>query len=194
MIAYLTGDVLELATSHVIINCSGIGYQAGISLSTYSELQDKKSVSIFTKQIIRDDAHLLFGFAKKKEKELFELLIGVNSVGPSSAMTILSTLDLELIQSAIQNNDAKTIESVKGIGSKTAQKIILDLKDKISKEYSLETPTHQSKNKIKIDALKALEVLGLNKLGAEKILDKLLYKNDYLSVEDLVRDALKKQS
>lgn len=192
MIYSLKGTVQELSPTYAVIDVNGVGYYAGISLQTHSELSSGKNVLLYTQQIIREDAHLLFGFSTILEKELFNLLISVNGVGPASAIIMLSSLSNSEISSAIQSGNSGLLQKVKGIGAKTAERIIIDLRDKLQKfGISDEKNYTSADNKIKDEALSALEVLGISKKISEKIADKILKQNPALTVEDLVKQILK---
>ena len=192
MIYSIKGQVQELSPTHVVIDNHGIGYYIGISLQTSQNLQQGKEVLLYIQQIIREDAHLLFGFHTKEEKEFFNLLISVNGVGPVSALILLSSLSLMDAANAILSGNSAVIQKVKGIGAKTAERIIIDLRDKVGKFGVSEVQISDfSNNKTKDDALSALEVLGISKKMSEKIADRVLKKNSELSVEDLVKEILK---
>ena len=137
MIAYLKGKLVHKEPTHVIVEVGGIGYQASISLNTFSEIKDKEDIRLSTYLHVREDAHLLYGFASESEKVMFLNLISVNGVGPNTAMMVLSSLTADELKSAILREDAGTLQAVKGIGGKTAQRLILELKDKLRKALSL---------------------------------------------------------
>ncbi len=190
MIAFIQGKIEEISPTNCVLNVHGVGYEAFISLSTYSHIQGEEEVRLFTQMIVREDAQLLYGFYSKDEKEMFVTLISVNGVGPSSAMMMLSTLSVADIQNAILSGNAKLLQSVKGIGTKTAQRIIIDLKDKVQKiEVSDKSSIKENKNRN--EALNALEVLGINKKQAEKQIDKILTESPESQVEDLIKNVLK---
>ena len=192
MIYSLKGTVQELNPTSVIVEVNGVGYFVGISLQTSEKLSLGQSTFLHIQQIIREDAHLLFGFNTILEKELFNLLISVNGVGPVSAIIMLSSLSLEEISAAIMNNNSLILQKVKGIGTKTAERIIVDLRDKVQKfRLSDENISTFVNNKVKEEALSALEVLGIAKKMSEKIADRFLKQNPDLSVEDLVKQILK---
>ena len=172
MITQLRGKLIEIYPTNAVIDCNGVGYWVNISLNTYSTLEHEELVTIFTHLIVREDAHILYGFATKLEREIFQKLISVNGVGPASGMMIISTLSSKEIATAIAQEDAKLLQSVKGIGAKTAQRIIIDLKDKLDQNLILDVNSTSVKNKSKNEALSALEVLGIPKKSAEKIMDK----------------------
>ncbi|WP_291099017.1 MULTISPECIES: Holliday junction branch migration protein RuvA [unclassified Empedobacter] len=192
MITQLRGKLIEIYPTNVVIDCNGVGYWVNISLNTYSTLEHEELVTIFTHLIVREDAHILYGFATKLEREIFQKLISVNGVGPASGMMIISTLSSKEIATAIAQEDAKLLQSVKGIGAKTAQRIIIDLKDKLDQSLILDVNSTSVKNKSKNEALSALEVLGIPKKSAEKIMDKILQDQPDADVEFLVKETLKK--
>lgn len=192
MIYSLKGIVQELNPTSVIIDVNGVGYFVGISLQTSEKLVLGKEIFLNIQQIIREDAHLLFGFNAILEKEMFNLLISVNGVGPVSAIIMLSSLSLEEISSAILSNNSLLLQKVKGIGTKTAERIIVDLRDKVQKfNITEENISTFAGNKIKEESLSALEVLGIPKKMSEKIADRILKQNPDFSVEDLVKQILK---
>lgn len=192
MIYSLKGIVQQLNPTSVIVDVNGVGYYVGISLQTSEKLTVNQPTFLNIQQIIREDAHLLFGFNTILEKELFNLLISVNGVGPVSAIIMLSSLTLEEIASAILSNNSLLLQKVKGIGTKTAERIIVDLRDKVQKfKDSEENISTFANNKIKDESLSALEVLGIPKKMSEKIADRILKQNPDLSVEDLVKQILK---
>ncbi|WP_276877465.1 Holliday junction branch migration protein RuvA [Chryseobacterium joostei] len=192
MIFSLQGTVQELTPTYAVINVQGVGYYVGISLMTSQTLALNQQTFLFTQQIIREDAHLLFGFNTRSEKEMFNLLISVNGVGAVSALILLSTLSLDEIASAILSGNGTLIQKAKGIGAKTAERIIVDLKDKVQKfSGPAENISLLVDNKIKEESLSALEVLGIPKRTSEKMADKILKQNPSISVEDLVKQILK---
>lgn len=192
MIYSLKGNIQELNPTSVVIDVQGVGYYVGISLQTSEKLQLGQPAFLNIQQIIREDAHLLFGFNTILEKEMFNLLISVNGVGPVSAIIMLSSLSLEEIASAILSNNSALLQKVKGIGTKTAERIIVDLRDKVQKfKNSEENISAAVNNKVKEEALSALEVLGIAKKMSEKIADRVLKQNPALTVEDLVKQILK---
>ena len=192
MIFSLKGIVQELTPTYVVIEVNGVGYYVGISLQTSQRLSLGKEVFLFTQQIIREDAHLLFGFYTKEEKEMFNVLISVNGVGAVSALILLSSLDLKDIAQAILNKNSALLQKVKGIGAKTAERIIVDLRDKVEKfGVSAENISAFADNKVKEESLSALEVLGIPKKMSEKIADRILKQNPDLQTEELVKQILK---
>lgn len=192
MIYSLRGSVQELTPTYAVIDVNGVGYYVGISLQTSQNLHPESQVLLYIQQIIREDAHLLFGFFTKQEKEMFNLLISVNGVGPVSALILLSSLSLSEAANAILSGNSALIQKVKGIGAKTAERIIVDLRDKVAPFGNSEEQLSKiADNKIKNEALTALEVLGISKRMSEKIADKILKQNAEISVEELVKEILK---
>lgn len=192
MIYSLKGIVQELNPTSMVLDVNGVGYYVGVSLQTSGKLETGKPTFLHIQQLIREDAHLLFGFNTILEKELFNLLISVNGVGPVSALIMLSSLSLEEISSAILSNNSLLLQKVKGIGTKTAERVIVDLRDKVQKfKDSDENISTFANNKIKEESLSALEVLGIPKKMSEKIADRILKQNPDFSVEQLVKQILK---
>ena len=191
MIYYLKGVVQELTPTYAVVEVGGVGYYVSVSLNTSQKLQQGRECVLYTQQIIREDAHLLFGFYEKAEKEMFNLLISVNGVGVVSAMILLSSLDLAEISRAILSGNSGVLQKVKGIGAKTAERIIIDLRDKVQKFEFAEGETPLMDNKVKEEALSALEVLGIPRKTSEKIMDKVLKQNPETSTEELVKQVLK---
>jgi Holliday junction DNA helicase RuvA len=191
MIAHIQGRLVEKTPTEVIIDCNGVGYHINISLHTYSLLPDSESLKLFTFLQIREDANTLYGFVEKQERELFKLLLSVSGVGASTARTMLSSLAPSQIIQAIASNDLGTMQSMKGIGAKTAQRIILDLKEKVLKVYNLDEVSVVESNTNKDEALSALEVLGFARKAAEKVIDKIDRETPNSSIENLIKQALK---
>ena len=192
MIYSLKGIVQELNPTSVVIDVQGVGYYVGVSLQTSGKLLPGKETFLNIQQILREDANLLFGFNTILEKEMFNLLISVNGVGPVSALIMLSSLSLEEIATAILSNNSLLLQKVKGIGTKTAERVIVDLRDKVQKfKDSDENISTFANNKIKEESLSALEVLGIPKKMSEKIADRILKLNPDFSVEQLVKQILK---
>ncbi|MDO5510031.1 MAG: Holliday junction branch migration protein RuvA [Weeksellaceae bacterium] len=192
MITHLQGKLVEINPSFLVVDCGGVGYKVHISLQTYAKTQHAENLLIYTYHLVREDAQILYGFADKQERIIFEKLISVNGVGPASAQMMLSTLSAEEIFSAVSHSDVKMLQSVKGIGLKTAQRIIIDLKDKISKIEDTEILSKSSENKNKFEALSALEVLGISKKASENMVDKLIKDHPGISLEELIKETLKK--
>lgn len=192
MIYSLRGLVQELTPTFAVIEVNGIGYYVSLSLQTSQNLKLNSEVFIYIQQIIREDAHLLFGFFSREEKEMFNLLISVNGVGPVSALILLSSLSLSDAANAILSGNSAIIQKVKGIGVKTAERIIIDLRDKVGGfSISEEKLSNLVNNKIKNEALSALEVLGISRKVSEKIADRILKQNPEVSIEQLVKEILK---
>jgi Holliday junction DNA helicase RuvA len=191
MIAHLQGRLVEKMPTEVIIECGGVGYHVNISLHTYSLLPDSENIKLFTFLQVKEDAHTLFGFVEKAERELFKLLLSVSGVGASTARTMLSSLEPKQVIHSIATGDVLTIQSIKGIGSKTAQRVILDLKDKVLKLYDLDEVSLTGNNTNKDEALSALEVLGFNRKLAEKAVEKIVKENPGANVETIIKQALK---
>lgn len=192
MIYSLRGFVQELTPTFAVVEVNGVGYYVSVSLQTSQNLKLNSEVFLYIQQIIREDAHLLFGFFTKEEKEMFNLLISVNGVGPVSALILLSSLSLSEAANAILSGNSGLIQKVKGIGVKTAERIIIDLRDKVGGfSISEEKLSNLVNNKIKNEALSALEVLGISRKVSEKIADRVLKHNPEVSIEELVKEILK---
>lgn len=191
MITHLRGKLVEKNPTYAIIECNGVGYFLNISLNTYSALPDSEAVMLYTHLSIREDAHTLFGFFNKVEREIFKLLISVSGVGPSIARTMLSSMTPQQIQEAIASEDIPLIQSVKGIGAKTAQRVIIDLKDKILSTYQISEETVNNNNTLKDEALSALEVLGFTRRQVEKTVQKIIQETPEVSLEEIIKQALK---
>lgn len=192
MITHIKGKLIEKNPTYVVVEAaSGLGYLLHISLNTYSKITNDELVFLYTHLSVKEDSHTLFGFIDKTEREIFRLLISVSGVGPSIARTMLSSMNTDEIQHAIVSGDVAVIQSVKGIGAKTAQRVLIDLKDKISKTYNIDEVSILESNTNKNEALTALEVLGFNKKLSEKVIDKILKEDNALSVAGLIKRALK---
>ncbi|WP_276367167.1 Holliday junction branch migration protein RuvA [Chryseolinea sp. H1M3-3] len=195
MIAFLKGKLVHREPTFVIVDVQGIGYQLQISLQTFSEIKEQENVMLHTHLNIREDAHVLFGFSSIAEKKLFQQLVSVSGVGPSTAIIMLSYMNSNELKSAIVREDAVSLQAIKGIGGKTAQRVIIELKDKLKKESWEETQPAISlgvHNTIRNEALSALLTLGLPKAAAEKSIDTVLKKSgNTITLEDLVKQALK---
>lgn len=191
MINHLRGKLVEKNPTYVIVECGGVGYLLHISLNTFSAIPDEENIFIHTYLQVREDAHTLFGFSEKTEREIFLLLISVSGIGASTARTMLSSLTPEQVRDAIAGSDVATIQAVKGIGAKTAQRVIVDLKDKILKVYDMAEVSPSSNNTTKEEALSALEVLGFTRRQSEKVVDRVIREEASLSVEDIIKRALK---
>jgi len=191
MITHIQGKLVELNPAYVIIDCNGVGYMLNISLNTYSNLGDSELCKVYSHLVVKEDSHTLYGFYSKLERKIFIFLISVSGVGASTARVILSSMLPEEIRDAIVSEDVALIKSVKGIGAKTSQRIILDLKDKMLKAFDDIEITLKSGNRNREEALSALEVLGLPMKSVHKWIDKLLEKDPNMGVEELVKQALK---
>jgi Holliday junction DNA helicase RuvA len=195
MIAFLKGKLVQRDPTFVIVDVQGVGYQLQISLQTFSEIKEQENVMLYTHLNIREDAHILFGFSSLTEKKLFQQLISVNGVGPGTAIIMLSYLNCNELKTAIVREDAASLQAIKGIGGKTAQRVIIELKDKLKKESWEESQpavSLGSHNTMRNEALSALLTLGLPKAAAEKSVDTVLKKSgNTITLEDLVKQALK---
>ncbi|WP_461534260.1 Holliday junction branch migration protein RuvA [Sinomicrobium sp.] len=191
MITHIQGRLVEKYPTHIVVDCNGVGYFLNISLYTYSQISGEENLKLFTHLHIREDAHTLFGFADRYERDIFRLLISVSGIGTSTARTMLSSLSPDQIRDAIASNDVPVIQGVKGIGAKTAQRVILDLKDKVLKIYDLEENVTSRKYNNGEEALSALEVLGFTRKQSEKVVAKITGENPDLSVEEIIKNALK---
>ena len=191
MITHIKGRLVEKTPTDVVIECNGVGYFINISLHTFSQLPTSENVKLFTHLQVREDAHILYGFSAVAEREIFRLLLSVSGIGASTARTMLSSLSPNQVTDAIASEDVVTIQSIKGIGSKTAQRVILDLKDKILKVYGLSGISASSSNTNKNEALSALETLGFARKQIERICDKIVMEDPEASVETIIKQALK---
>ncbi len=193
MIDYIKGEIAELSPASITIECGGIGYQANISLNTYSVLNGTSSAKIYIYESIREDAHVLFGFADRGERQLFLHLISVSGVGPSTARVILSSMNFTEIESAIASENVTVLQSVKGLGPKTAQRIIVDLKDKI---IATDVRGKTNDSTIVSDnspaAVSALVMLGFSQSVSAKTVSKIVKESPALSVEAIIKEALKR--
>ena len=191
MYAFISGKIAEITPAYAIVDNHGIGYFINITLNTFAAIGAQTEVKLYTHLQVLEDAHNLFGFYTAKERDMFELLISVSGVGCNTARLILSSLTVDELSTAIANEDIRTIQAVKGIGSKTAQRLVVDLKDKVKKTEFAETVVTPVNNTLKNEALSALVILGFSKNAASKVLDKLLKQSPDASVEVLIREALK---
>ncbi|GAA3556770.1 Holliday junction branch migration protein RuvA [Snuella lapsa] len=191
MITHIQGRLVEKNPTNVVIDCNGVGYMLHISLHTFSQIPDGEHLKLYTHLQVKEDAHTLYGFASSAEREIFRLLISVSGIGAGIARTMLSSLTPKQIREGIASNDVALIQSVKGIGAKTAQRVILDLKDKILKIYDLDEVSAPQGNTNKNEALSALEVLGFVKKQAERVVDKIIVAQPDASVETIIKQALK---
>jgi len=191
MYDYLKGRLVEKNPTNVVIDVNGVGYLINISLTTYSKIKEKENLKIFTYFVVREDAQILFGFADKNERLLFTYLISVSGVGANTARLILSSLTTEEAYDAIAQSKTNVLQGVKGIGGKTAQRIIIDLKDKLIKSGIELEKINENHNTIREEALSGLLILGFNKLSTERVIDKVLKNETIVDVEGLIKEALK---
>lgn len=192
MISFVQGRLVEKNPTEVVVSCNGVGYQISISLNTYSKLPQEENVMLYTYLQVREDAHVLFGFVDKAEREIFKLLISVSGIGAATARNILSYVQPEEMLKAIANADVSTLQKIKGIGPKAAQRIVLDLQEKVVKMFSVENFSQPLAYTISDEAVSALEVLGFVRAKAEKVVAQIQKENSNISVEDIIKLALKK--
>ncbi len=192
MYEFITGDIVEKTPTFIILETGNVGYFINISIFTYSLLPDQNPCQLFIHQIVREDAHILFGFINKEEREVFRQLISVSGVGANTARLILSSLTPLEIRQAINEGNVLELQQIKGIGAKSAQRIIVDLKGKISMAAEMDELFPSKSNTIKEEALSALVNLGFAKKTVEKVLDQVGKGNDQLTVEAFIKEALKK--
>ena len=193
MITFLKGNIIEISPTHVVLDCNGVGYFLHISLYTFTQFEKQQSkVNMFyTYLSVKEDSHTLFGFLDKKERECFILLLSVSGVGAATARMILSSLNPDELEKVIVTEDVNSLKSVKGIGLKSAQRIIIDLKDKISINTSITSDNPSITSTIKQETIYALEKLGFPIKKTTKIVDNIIYENPNLSVEEVIKMALK---
>ena len=191
MINHIQGKLVEVNPAFVVIECNGVGYLLNISLTTYSNLRESDTCKLYSHIVIKEDSHTLYGFFKIEERKVFRLLISVSGVGASTGMMILSSLSSSEINQAISSEDINKLKSIKGIGLKSAQRIIIDLKDKIKEVEIIENNFNDNNNIKKNQALSALETLGFSAKQSNKILDNILNESPDISVEELIKLSLK---
>jgi len=192
MIEYLKGRLSEKSPTHAVIDCTGVGYFVNISVNTFSQIPDSETAHLWIHFIVRDDAQVLYGFAEKDERDVFRKLISVSGVGANTARMILSSMTPDDLRYTIQNQNDTALKAIKGIGAKSAQRIIVDLHDKISKSAENLENISIVDNSLKNDALVALSSLGFDKTKTDKTLDKLIKaEGTELTVEELIKKALK---
>lgn len=194
MLDYIKGEVADLTPATVTIDCNGVGYLAHISLQTYSALSDMKTAKIYIYESVRQDAFVLFGFLDKHEREVFLQLISVSGVGPSTARVMLSSLSSKEIEAAIVAEDVDILRSVKGIGTKTAQRIIVDLKDKIKLSEDAELPTlgKTAQPALEKEAVSALVMLGFTQAKSQRVVKNVIKENPSITVEAVIKESLKR--
>jgi len=191
MITHIQGKLVEKNPTHVVIDCNGVGYMLNISLNTFSQIPDSEQLKLYTHLQVKEDSHTLYGFSSLAEREIFRLLISVSGIGSSIARTMLSSLTPKQVREGIATSDVALIQSIKGIGAKTAQRVILDLKDKILKIYDIDEVSVSKGNTNKDEALSALEVLGFVRKQAERVVDKIVMAQPEATVETIIKQALK---
>jgi Holliday junction DNA helicase RuvA len=191
MITHIQGKLIEKNPTDVVIDCNGVGYFISISLYTFSQIPDKEHLKLYTHLQVKEDSHSLYGFSSLAEREIFRLLISVSGIGANIARTMLSSLTPKQVREGIATGDVALIQSIKGIGAKTAQRVIIDLKDKILKIYDIDEVSVSKGNTNKDEALSALEVLGFVKKQAERVVDKIVISQPEASVETIIKQALK---
>lgn len=191
MITHIEGKLVEKNPTDVVIDCNGVGYFINISLHTFSQIPDKENLRLYTYLQVREDSQSLYGFSSKTEREIFKLLISVSGIGANIARTMLSSLTPEQVKEGIAIGDVALIQSVKGIGLKTAQRVIIDLKDKVLKVYGMDELSSIPNNTHKDEALSALDVLGFNKKQSEKVVERILKAQPDALVEQIIKEALK---
>jgi holliday junction DNA helicase RuvA len=192
MITQIKGRLVEKSPTELVIDCNGLGYLVNISLNTFSLLSDSENISLYTHLQVKEDSHTLFGFYEKTERNLFRKLISVSGIGASTARTMLSSLNPEEIQRAILSENVSTIQSVKGIGLKTAQRVIIELRDKVSGINEGSDLNSNLANSKREESLSALEVLGYSRKQTSKVVDKLISEISEISVEEIIKNALNK--
>ena len=192
MITQIKGKLLEKHPTHVVIECNGIGYMVHISLHTYEQLGDEELLKLYTHLQVKEDSHTLFGFYQNIERSIFRLLISISGIGASIARTMLSSMSPEEIQHAILSENLGAIKAVKGIGLKTAQRVLIELKDKVQKTEGIDDIPVLQSNRIKEETLSALEVLGYPRKQSEKVIDNILQSTPDSSIEELIKIALNK--
>jgi Holliday junction DNA helicase RuvA len=191
MIDFIEGDIIEISPAHLVIKTAGIGYFVHISVHSYTHIEKQKQAIVFIHEIIREDTHQLYGFSTKSERDVFELLISVNGVGANTARMILSSLSASEVNATIAAENDTVFKNIKGIGSKTAQRIIIDLKDKVTKLENTNENIKIADNRTREEALSALVMLGFIKKSAEKVVDKLISDNPSMQIEELIKQSLK---
>ncbi len=190
MIYYVKGEFVIKSATQVVVDCAGVGYDVQISLNTYADIEPLSNGLLYTYHLVREDAQQLYGFSTQREKALFELLISVSGVGANTARVILSSLAPHEVEQAIMSEDAHTLQGVKGIGAKTAQRIVIDLRDKVAKTAVAVEGVVAASGGARAEAHSALMTLGITAKQAENILNKLLKSNPNATTEELVRQAL----
>lgn len=192
MINHLNGRLIEKHPSHVIIECNGVGYFVNISLHTYDKIGKDENLKLFTYLSIREDAHTLYGFAEEDERVMYKQLISVSGIGPSTAVVILSSLGPKRVKEALINEEVAVLQSIKGIGGKTAQRMVVELKDKMEKDTEIQLQVDGGKRALKNEAISALQVLGFDRKRVEKTIDRILQRLPEDSpIENVIKSVLK---
>ena len=192
MITQLKGLLVEKYPTHLVIDCHGVGYYINISLNTHSQIGNSEELLLFTHLHIKEDSHTLYGFVTQNERSIFKLLISISGIGPSIARTMLSSMDPNEIQKSILGENLEAIKSIKGIGLKTAQRVLIELKDKVQKIEGFDEIVQSKSNTIKEETLSALEVLGYSRRQTEKVIDNIIQSHPESSIEELIKSALNK--
>jgi len=192
MIAYIKGRLIEKSPTKIVVEVNGIGYDINISLNTFEKIGDDENITIYTHLQKKEDTDILFGFMTKSERKLFQQLISVSGIGPSTARTILSSISPVEIQEALISEDLNTIKSIKGIGLKTAQRLIIELKDKVDIFEKNDLDLAQEKFNVKLEALKALEVLGFSRIKSEKVVNEIYFNDKNIELQQLIKKSLNK--
>lgn len=191
MYEYLSGKLAEITPSFAVIDCGGVGYMVEITVNTYTQIKDRDNVKLYVHYVVREDAHLLFGFYEIAEREMFRMIISISGVGVNTARVMLSTLTVDELKEAVATKNVKKVQSVKGIGAKGAQRIILEMQDKIGKVSDNAISSMFETNQNLEEALAALVMLGFQKAAADKVLQAVNKKQPGLSVEELIKEGLK---
>ena len=192
MITQIKGRLVEKNLTNVVIDCHGVGYYINISLNTHSQIGNSEDLLLFTHLHIKEDSHTLYGFVTQNERSIFRLLISISGIGPSIARTMLSSMDPHEIQKSILGENLEAIKSIKGIGLKTAQRVLIELKDKVQKIEGFDENLQSKSNSIKEETLSALEVLGYSRRQTEKVIDNIIQSHPESSIEELIKSALNK--
>jgi len=192
MITYIKGRLIEKSPTKIIVESHGIGYEINISLNTYEQISDDENIKIFTHLQRKEDSDILFGFSSQSERSIFQQLISISGIGPSTARTILSSISAAEMQEAVWAEDVERIKSIKGIGLKTAQRLIIELKDKVELFDKKDIDLSNQNLDIKKEALLALSVLGFNKSKSEKIVSKVYFENKDIELQELIKRSLNK--
>jgi Holliday junction DNA helicase RuvA len=192
MITQIKGRLVEKNLTNVVIDCHGVGYYINISLNTHSQIGNSEELLLFTHLHIKEDSHTLYGFVTQSERSIFRLLISISGIGPSIARTMLSSMEPNEIQKSILGENLDAIKSIKGIGLKTAQRVLIELKDKVQKIEGFDEIVKSKSNTIKEETLSALEVLGYSRRQTEKVIDNIIQSHPESSIEELIKSALNK--